>query len=383
MLHGIRSSLSWLLPAALVLGAGCGTKLAKAPSEEAREEPVRAEAPSFVAAFLYQGAKNDDGFNQAQSAGAAAVAQQLGVKLIEQENVPDGPGAVAAMEKLVTAENARVLFATGFGQFDAAMEVARKHPATSVLHCGGFYEEGRSPTNAGSFNAYLDEAFYVSGVVAGMTSKSSRLGFVAGTMSPHVLRNINAFTLGVRSVNATATVETIFTGVWSDADREVKAANQLIAKHVDVLAMYVGSPVALLEHAEKKGVHVVGVHVNGAKHAPRMYLTGAEEDWTKIYTDYVTSLRLEKKFPRIVRGGLMEGYVRLSPFGPGVSKEAQAKAGEARAKIATGKLVIFKGPLYDNQGKLVLPPARQLIQRDLTLEKTTYLVEGVIGKLPG
>ena len=371
------------LPVALaVVLAGCRRKGASGTDEEAESER-QTEAQPFLAAFLYEGPKQDGGFNQAHAEGAAAMARKMGIRMLEEENVPPGLASGATFDRVVASRNANVVFATAFDEFGVSLDKARQYPRTAFLHCGGYYQEGQDPANAGTFNGYLDEAYYVAGVVAGMTSKSRRLGFVAGSDSPHALRDINAFALGARSVDPRVTTEVVFTGSWSDAEKEKQAAEGLIAKKVDVLAMYVAAPRVLLETAESHGIYSVGVHLDGSKYAPKGYLTGAEWNWTKIYTDYVTWLRLGKTFPRIVRGGLMEGHVFLSPFGPAVSAEAKQRAADVRAEIAQGKLVIFKGPLSDNAGKRVFAPDMQLIQRDIRLEKMSYLVEGVIGKPPG
>jgi simple sugar transport system substrate-binding protein len=361
------------------MGGGCKKKRAPQPTEATEESASH----DLVVAFVYSGPREDDGFNAAQAAGEAAVARVAGVRVIHEDNVPEGSSAVNALEKVVVLGGAKVVFDTALPHFDpAVLTAAQNHPQIQFLHCGGLYQEGKHPANAGSYYGHLDEAFYVSGVVAGMTTKTNKLGFVASTGVPHVLRNINAFTLGARSVNRAVTTRVIFTNAWSDAKAEQAAANQLADGKADVLAMFVESPRTILETAERRGIYSVGVHVNGARFAPKGYLTGAEWSWDRVYTDYVSWVRSGKPFPRVVRGGIGDGTVNISPFGPAVSEEARRKALEARAELAQGRLVVFKGPLKNNAKQVQLPAGRAVVANDIQLELMAYLVEGVIGTLP-
>ncbi|HEY0712653.1 MAG TPA: BMP family ABC transporter substrate-binding protein, partial [Polyangia bacterium] len=145
---------------------------------------------------------------------------------------------------------------------------------------------------------------------------------------------------------------------------------------------HVDSPKVIVETAEKRGVVVTGYHANQAKLAPKGYLTGAEWNWGKIYTDYVGWARGGKDYPHLLRGGFKEGFIKLSPYGSAVAATTKAKADEAKAKLTDGSLVIYKGPLLDNTGKTVIPAGKSLQKTDLELEKMNYLVKGVIGKIP-
>jgi simple sugar transport system substrate-binding protein len=287
------------------------------------------------------------------------------------------------MESMASLDGAKLIFPTSFGYFDPhILKVAEKVKGVTFLHCGGLYQEGKHPTNVGSYFGYIDEAQYVSGIVAGLTSKSKKLGFIAAKPIPQVLRNINAFTLGARSVAPEATTSVVFTGDWSLPIKEAEATNSLVDQGIDVITMHVDSPKVIVETAERRGIFVSGYHANQSTLAPKGYLTGAEWNWAKVYTDYVEMIRAGTPFPHLLRGGLKEGFVKLSPYGPAVAEETKKKAEEAKAKLIDGSLVIFKGPLKDNTGAVVIPDGTARSQTDIELEKMSYLVEGVLGKLP-
>jgi len=339
-----------------------------------------APAPLTIG-FIYVGPKTDYGYNQAHAEGAAVIAKLPGVKIREEEMVPETSAVQKTMESMINLDAATVLFPTSFGYFDPhILKEAGKNKGVTFLHCGGMYQEGKTPTNVGSYFGYIDEAQYIAGIVAGLTTKTNKLGFIAAKPIPQVLRNINSYTLGARSVNPKVTTNVIFTGDWSMPVKEAEAANSLIDQGADVLTMHVDSPKVIVETAERRGVFVTGYHANQAALAPKGYLTGAEWNWGKVYTDYVTMLQNGKPYPHLLRGGLKEGFVKVSPYGKAVSAATKKKADAAKAKFMAGTMVIYKGPLKDNTGKVVIAAGTEEKQTDINLEKMDYLVDGVVGK---
>jgi len=330
--------------------------------------------------FVYVGPKDDFGYKQDHSEGAAAVRSMPGVKVREEENVPETIAVQKTIESMITLDGAAVVFPTSFGYFDPHILVeAQKFPDRTFLHCGGLYDASRHPANVGSYFGYIDEAEYVSGIVAAMTTKTKKLGFIAAKPIPQVLRNINSFTLGARSVNPEVTTSVVFTGDWSMPVKEAEAANSLIDQGIDVLTAHVDSPKVIVELAERRGAYSCGYHASQASLAPKGYLTGAEWNWAKVYTEYVTTLQQKKPFVHLLRGGFKEGYIKMSAYGPAVSAEAKKKAEEAKQKFMQGAMVVYHGPLRDNGGKEVIAANVDQTQTDIALEKMAYLVEGVKG----
>jgi basic membrane protein A and related proteins len=383
-----RTTLAFRLVATLLLSLLSGScSKNDTPAAPAAASSASASAPAppkaFTVGFIYVGSKGDYGYNQAHAQGAAVVAAMPGIKVREEENVPETEAVQKTMESMIELDGASVIFPTSFGYFDPhILKVAQKYPKVTFLHCGGLYQEGKHPPNVGSYFGYIDEGQYVAGIVAGMTTKSNKLGFIAAKPIPQVLRNINSFTLGARSVNPKATTHVIFTGDWSLPVKEAEAANSLADQGIDVLTMHVDSPKVIVETAEKRGIYVTGYHADQSSLAPKGYLTGANWNWGKVYTDYIQWIKAGKSYPHLLRGGFKEGFISMSPYGPAVSAAARAKADEAKAKLTDGSLVIYTGPIKDNTGKVVIPAGTVEKQTDLELEKMNYLVEGVVGKIP-
>jgi basic membrane protein A and related proteins len=367
--------------ALLSLGlAGCpnADKTAK-DGKGGKGEPT-ASGDSLNIGFIYVGSKEDYGYNQAHAQGAAAVKQMKGVTVREEEKVAETVDVENAMKGMIEIDGAKLIFPTSFGYFKHVLKVAPDYPKVTFLHCGGLYDAKIHPSNVGSYFGYIDECEYVSGVVAAHATKSKKLGFVAAKSIPQVKRNINAFLLGARSVDPEITCTVIFTGDWFLPTKEAEASNSLIDQKCDVLTCHVDSPKVVVEKAESRGIKVCGYHCNQAALAPQGYLTGAEWNWGKVYTDYVKMVQEGKKIPGLVRGGLKEGVVKMSPYGPAVSAEAKKAGDAAREQFMTGKFTAFKGPLKDNAGNIVIPAGASYPQTAIELENMDYLVEGVIGK---
>lgn len=359
---------------------GCASK----PASTVDRSPTAAK--ELTIGFIYVGPKDDYGYNQAHFLGKEGLKSLTGVKTIDQASIPETTEVQEAMRNMIEQEKATVLFPTSFGYFDPhILKVAADYPEVQFFHCGGLYQEGKHPKNVGSYFGYIDEAQYVAGIVAAHTTQSNKLGFVAAKPIPQVLRNINSFTLGARSIKPTVTTQVVFTGDWSLPVKEAEATNSLVDQGVDVVTCHVDSPKAVIETAERRGIYSSGYHANQAALAPKGYLTGAEWDWTRVYTNYVTAIAAGKTLmnggiPHLLRGGYQDGFVKLSAYGPAVSEAAKRDADAAKAKLKDGSLVIYKGELKDNTGKVVIPAGQQLEQKAIALESMNWLVAGVLGR---
>ncbi|MFL6664361.1 MAG: BMP family ABC transporter substrate-binding protein [Rhizobacter sp.] len=338
---------------------------------------------AITVGFIYVGPKDDFGYNQAQAEAVAEIKKLPGIKAVEEENVPETTAVQKTMQGMISQDGATLLFPTSYGYFDPhVLAVAAKNPAIRFAHCGGLWTEGKHPKNTGSYFGYIDECQYLNGVVAGHMTKSKKLGFVAAKPIPQVLRNINAFTMGARSVDPSITTTVIFTGDWSMAVKEAEATNSLADQGIDVFTMHVDGPKVIVETAAKRGKFVCGYHASQAKLAPNAYLTGAEWNWLTAYKGIVDAARTGKPHPNFVRGGLKEGFVKPSPYGAMVPAAARKQADDVKAAMIAGTFDIFKGGtagLKNNAGKVVIPAGKTLKQTDVELESMNYLVEGVVG----
>ena len=343
----------------------------------------------LMAGFLYNGPKNDLGYNQSHAEGRQALRALPWVKAVEEANVPETVAAEESMRDMIFQNGASVIFATSFGYYDPfTIDMARENPGVQFFHCGGLYEEGKHPKNIGIYFGFIDEVEYLSGMLAGLATRTNRIGFVAAKPIPQVLRNINSFTLGARSVNPNATTKLVFTGDWVLPVREAEASSSLVDQGIDVLTGHTGSPRVIVQMAERRGVFGCGYQFNQASMAPHGFLTGAEWAWGTVYLRIARMIHEGKSvtdgtIPRRLAGTLKDEFCRLSPFGPSVTPSMRARVAAAKAAILNGSLDIYSGPMRDNQGKVAIPAGKILKIEDTELDRMDWLVEGVDGSAKG
>ena len=334
---------------------------------------------ALTVGFIYVGPKDDFGYNQAHAEGAAAVKAMPGVTVVEEENVPETIDVQKSMESMINLDGAALLFPTSFGYFDPhVLEVAPKYPDVRFEHAAGLWHDGL-PTNVGSYFGYIGMGQYLNGIVAGHMSKSRKIGFVAAKPIPQVLLNINSFLLGARAVDPTITCQVIFTGEWSLAVKEAEATNALCDAGCDVITCHVDGPKVVIQTAAGRGAYVCGYHADQSSLAPDKYLTGAEWNWAGVYSKMVATVMGGGTLDNFLRGGIAEGYVKMSPLGSSVTPEAKAQFDATLSEIMKGGFAVIKGPLNDNTGNVILADGEAQVETDIKLESMDYLVEGVVG----
>jgi len=298
---------------------------------------------------------------------------------VEEENVPETVAVRKTLEAMVQSDGASLVFGTSFGYFDPFMvEMAKKYPKIEFRHPTSLWSADKHPMNLGGYFCFLDQAHYVNGIAAGLSTKSNKIGFIAAKPIAIVLRNINAFTLGVRKVNPNATVQLVFTGDWSMPVREAEATNSLAATGCDVIACHVDSPKVIIEAAERLGVKTLGHNASQAALAPKGFITGAENKWETVYKSFAASIAKGEKLPNTYFGGYDKDMVMSTPFGAGASEKARNAATAAIADLKAGK-PIFVGPIKSNTGKVVID--KTYGNYDPFLDKMNYLIEGEVGSL--
>ncbi|MFI5409456.1 BMP family ABC transporter substrate-binding protein [Kaistia sp. UC242_56] len=336
---------------------------------------ARAANPIVIGA-VYVGPRDDFGWNQAHAVAMDILKQVPGVTVIEEEKVPETDAVTQSMESMINLDQANLILATSFGYYSPfVVEAAKKYPAVQFRHAAPLWKEG-DPKNAGSYFCYLNQAHYVNGVAAGLSSKSGKIGFVAAKPIPSVLSNVNSVLLGARSVNPNATVQVIFTGEWSLPVREAEASNALIDAGCDVITCHVDGPKVVIETAEARGVKSCGHNASQAPLAPKGFITGAEYKWETIYKIYADALAAGSELPNFIAGGYHNDMLRNTAYGAGATPEA-IKAADAAIAGLIAKKPIYVGPLKDNTGKIVIEGTMD--NYDPVLDGMNYLLEGVQG----
>jgi simple sugar transport system substrate-binding protein len=226
-------------------------------------------AADLTVGIVYVGARDDFGWNQAHAVAIKSLKEAPGVKVVEEENVPETDAVSKSMESMINLDGAGLILATSFGYYKPfVLDLSKRYPDVQFRHAAPLWRKDTDPKNAGSYFGYLNQAHYVNGVAAGLCTKSNKIGFVAAKPIASVLSNINSALLGARSVNPNATVRVIFTGDWSMPVREAESANALVDAGCDVITCHVDGPKVVIETAEKRGVMSCGHNASQAPLAP-------------------------------------------------------------------------------------------------------------------
>lgn len=328
------------------------------------------------AAFVYIGPTSDHGWTYSHDQGRIKAEKALVGKYKTSyiENVPETADAERVIRNLAQQGN-KVIFATSFGYMNAMEKVSKQFPNTVFMHATG-YKQGK---NLGVYDVRTYEGAYMLGVVAGQKTKSNVLGVVASFPIPEVVRNINAYTLGAQSVNPKVKTKVIWVNSWFNPGKERDAALALISQKADVLMQNTDSP-AVVQAAQQKGVFAFGWDSDMSKFGPKAHLAASVLHWEKIYTPTMTQVANKTWKPSATWYGVKQSAVNIENFGPSVPANVKASALKVRDDIHSGKLHPFSGPIYKQDGSLVIAKGKTL--DDATLSKMNYYVKGVEGSLP-
>ena len=386
-IHNMKKfwKLAALAASASMLAAACGSSDSSSDTSEA---PA---ASDLKVAVVYIGVPDDKGWTYQHDQGIIQLEEELGIEVKRVENVPEGPEGVSTFEQL-SEEGYDLIFATSFGYGAPMAQVAAKNPdkcyqwATGAKFLltkagGGTYADFDAlPQNLGTYFGAAEEARYLSGIAAGKATKNGKLGYVAAFPIPEVLRGINAFTLGVRSVNPDATVQVSWTKTWYDPTLEKQAAEALLDKGVDVMAQHQDTTAPGLA-ADAKGAKWVGYNSDVKEAAPNAWLTAPTWNWGPYYVKTAKAVAAGTCPSDEYYGSMADGMVTLASFGDSVDADTQASITTKGEEIIAGTFAPFTGPINDQSGKEVIAAGEKA---DLgALLSMSYFVEGVIGSAKG
>lgn len=339
--------------------------------------PARAagNAPLDVS-IVYLGNPGDAGWTHAHDLGIGEAEKRLGsqIKVTRIEDVPENADAARVFRDRA-AKGDRIVIGTSFGYMDAMMKVARDYPDTVFLHCSGY----KSAPNLGNFNGKVYESAYLAGVVAGYVSKSHTLGFVGSVPIPEVVRNIDAFALGARSVAPQTTVKVVWINSWFDPGKERQAAETLVGLGADVLLQNTDST-ATMAVAEQHKIHAFGWDSDMSHWGPHAHLGSVAYDWGIYYSKVIDEVKRGTWTNKPVYWGVKEGITDLVNVNTAqVPANAQRALAEKRAALVAGRLDPFAGPLKDQSGKLRVAAGSTLSADDTN--RIDWFVDGVQGSI--
>jgi basic membrane protein A len=351
-----------LLSLAVVL-SGCQKK------EEAKEAAAEKE---LSAAFVYVGPVGDGGWTYAHDLGRKEL-EKMGVKTSYVESVPE-TDSERVIRNLARKGN-KIVYTTSFGFMDATLKVSKDFPDTIFMHASGF----KKSENMGNYFGRMYQARYLAGMVAGYMTKTNKIGMIGSMPIPEIIRHINAFTLGARSVNPNVEVQVVWVNTWFDPAKEGDAAASLFDGGNDIIAITTDSA-APVQEAEKRGMWAIGNDTDMSIYGAKAHLTANVWNWGVYYKHIAEQVKNGTWTPTEDWWGIETGIVGLAPFGDMVPENVKQDVLAKKADISSGKLVVFQGPFNKQDGTLAVEAGN--VPNDGELLGMSYFVEGVVGTIP-
>ena len=333
-------------------------------------------ADKLKVGFIYVGPTGDHGWTYRHDIGRQDIEKHFGDKVETTfiESVKYGPDAERAIRAMAKG-GADIIFATSFGYMEPMLKVAKEFPNVKFEHATGY----KQSKNMSSYGLRLYQARHVQGVIAGMMTKTNKICYVGAFPIPEVIREINTYYLGAKSVNPDVDIDIVWVNTWYDPGKEAQAAKVMIAEGCDMVAQHTDSP-APLQTAEKAGVLGFGQASNQYKFAPKAQLTATIDNWSPYYIAKVQAVMDGTWKTGDYFGHMNEDVVQMAPF-TNMPADVAAFAGKIKDGITNGKYFAFTGPIKDNTGKLQLKDGE--IASDGHLNSMMYYVEGIDAKVPG
>lgn len=347
-------------------------------STRAQDATPTSDKPLKVA-FVYVGPIGDMGWTYAHDQGRLAIEEAYpNVETVYQESVPENPADAERVIRQFAQDGANIIVTTSFGYMDPTINVAKDFPDTVFIHISGY----KTADNVGTAFGKIEEPRYVAGELAGKTTKSNQIGYVAAFPIPEVIRGINAFTLGVRHTNPDAVVKVVWTNTWFDPAKERAAAEALLDGGADVIAQHQDTP-GPQQAAQDRGVFSIGYNSDMSPQAPDAVLTSVVWDWGVFYKQLVQEVMDGTWKPGQYWGGWEDGLVGLAPLASYIPDDVKTEIEAQEASFAAGDqtiFTIFTGPIKDQAGEVKVPDGTAMTAEELL--GMNWFVEGVEGEIP-
>lgn len=308
------------------------------------------------------------GYTYTHDLGIQGMQQNLNLsddQIVRKINISDtdADATRAAIQECID-EGCNIIFTTSWGYMETTAEMAEEYPDIYFSHGTGYMSNGK---NFNNYFGRIYQARYLSGIVAGMNTKSDKIGYVAAMDSTNseVTGGIDAFAMGIYSVNQNAKVYVKVTNSWFDPDGEKAAAETLLNMGCDVIAQHCDTeyPQTL---AQEKGVYSIGYNSDMSKNAPEACLCSVIWNWSAYYTSAVQSVIDGTWDGSNYYGGMNENLVGLTSLADFCADGTAEKVEEAKAAILSGENGVFDGVIETNTGETVGKEGKTLDDATIT-----------------
>ena len=321
---------------------------------------------------ILNGSCFDKSWGQSHYEGLEQSAKDLNLEILYRENVLENEASISVMEELIE-NGCKIIICTSFSYADYILEVANVHPEIYFFHATGVKET----KNMATYFGRIYQMRYLSGIVAGLQTKTNKIGYVASMPISEVNRGINAFTLGVRLVNKDANVYVKWTNSWVGEQESKEATLALLEEHdIDVLTFHVDTS-SQLEIAEERGIWTIGYNLDNSELYPNTFLTAPVWNWSKFYEPHILECLQGKFKGKHYWEGVDTGIVALAPLTEHVVEGTKEIVEQEMEKLKNGTYDVFYGPIKDQEGNIRIESGSSMSDSAM-LNEFNWYVEGVI-----
>jgi basic membrane protein A len=363
--------------AALGLLSACGSSSNSSSSSSSGGSSSSGSGKGLKVGFVYVSPIPGSAWSLAWDRARQDLVQKFGAQTTVVQPIPETPVVVGTFQDLIR-KGVKLIYATAIGYQPFVVQVAKANPNVDFVVTGPWILKTPRPKNVASVYGNLWEVRYLTGIIAASMSKKKSLGFVSAHSLPSVISGINGFELGAQSVDPSIKTKVVLTNNWYDPPASTQAAEALanagddvIAKHMDDIGACLGAKAA--------GVYCVGSEADTSAQTPSTYLTGSVYNWNayseKKYQQAASGHFTNEEFD----GDLKDGLIKLGPINPKVPASVKAKVMAAQQKLISGKLIVYKGPITSNTGKVMLPAGQSWSTPLDVYTHMTFYVKGIIG----
>jgi basic membrane protein A and related proteins len=325
--------------------------------------------------FVYVGPTGDHGWTYRHDIGRQDVQDHFGdqVETFFVESVSEGPDAERVINTMVL-QGADIIFTTSFGYMEATLKMAKRYPHVKFEHATGY----KQTKNMSSYGLRLYQARHVQGVIAGLMTKSNKICYIGAYPIPEVIREINTYFMGARSMNPDVEMDIVWVNTWYNPGKESDAAKVLMGQGCDMVAQHTDSP-APMQAAEQQGKFGFGQASDQIAFAPKAQLTATIDNWSPYYIRKVQAVIDGNWESEDYFGHMNEGVVMMAPF-TNMPDQVRSIAADIMQQISDGEYFAFTGPIKDQSGEIRIQAGK--VATDGELNSMNYYVEGITARFP-
>ena len=321
--------------------------------------------------FIILGGVREPGWNASHYDGVKTASAEYGMELLVRDNVTEHSGQCWHAVHDLAEEGCGLIYLCSYNYAPEVKDLISAHKNIKFVT----YSETIRMKNLTSCFVRMYQGFYMAGALAGLKTRTNRIGFVAAKHNPSVVRAINAFTLGAQKVNKNARVVVAWTDAWANPQKEKLNVWRLVKEaNADIISYYQDDHAAA-DAADEMGVDFIGYNTKLTGYSEH-HLTDVYCHWDMFYRNILQrylkgSLRDKQEFFL----GVENGVVELMPFSKAVPEDIKTKLKSIEEELKKGYL-IFSGQLYDTEGNLRCSERESLSEKAL-FKEMNWFVSGV------